>query len=260
MEGISRYDGLTLSFNRRVSSGLLVTANYTYGHALDMMSNGGITAFDNVTDTSILTALNPVNWRANYGNADYDVRQSFVAGYVWNTPKLRGPRVVSDIVGGWAVAGNFFTRSGLPFSVIDSAAAATEAKYSAKTSVLANYLGGSQPNCSVNSVCLASSNFSVPSSAPGNQERNQFRGVPFFDTDLSLTREFPILERLHFILGVQAFNILNHPNFALPEGDLANAQFGRILSTIGIPTSMMGASLGGDSSPRLVELSGKITF
>lgn len=246
--GVSNYNGVTLSFNRRVSGGLLLTANYTYGHALDMISNGGITAFDNVTNSSILAALNPANWRSNYGNADYDVRHSLVLGYVWNTPRIARSRVLSAIARDWSLAGNVFTRSGLPFSVISSAQAATEAKYGAKTTVLANYLGGAQPGCSVSVTCLVAGDFSVPTASPGQQERNQFRGVTFFDLDLSLTRQFSITEHVHFIFGIQSFNILNHANFATPTGDINNAQFGRIVSTIGIPTSVMGANLGGDSS------------
>lgn len=261
--GISNYNGVTFSFNRRVSNGLLITSNYTYGHALDLVSNGGITAFDNITNSSILSALNPTNLRANYGNADYDVRHSFVAGYVWTTPAWRQSRLLGAITGGWIVSGNFYVRSGLPYSVISSAQAAVLAKYDDKTSVLANYFGGSQPSCNVNATCLLASDFSVPTSGPGQQERNQFRGPSFFDTDLSVLRRVPlafISERAHLSFGAEFFNVLNHPNFAPPEADFNNAQFGRILSTVGVPTSMLGASLGGDASPRLIEATAKIQF
>ncbi len=188
--GVSNYNGLTLSFNRRVTSGLLVTANYTYGHAMDMVSNGGITLFDNITNTSILAALRPSNLWANYRNADYDVRQSIVAGYVWNTPRIAGSRVLNAALGGWMVSGNVYARSGLPYSVIDSAQAAVGAKYNYKGPILANFLGGPQSGCGINATCLNGSEFSSPSAEPGAQERNQFRGLPFFDTDLSLTRQF----------------------------------------------------------------------
>src|SRR5215471_11516502 len=76
------------------------------------------------TDLGTLFPFNPFNIRANYGNADYDVRHYFSANYVWDN-SLRhlfkwGPNV---IFGGWTFSGTVFSRSGLPFTVIDGGTA-----------------------------------------------------------------------------------------------------------------------------------------
>ncbi|MGH9467106.1 MAG: carboxypeptidase regulatory-like domain-containing protein [Terriglobales bacterium] len=261
--GVSNYNGLTLSFERQASSGLTLTANYTYGHALDDVSNGGLQNFDTVTDTSVLAAQNPNNPGANYGNADYDVRHSLVAGLVWQ-PQVAGTGAKNTLLGHWVIAGNIFTRSGLPLTVIDQTLASELAPHgNSGGPIFANYLGGAQPGCSVESLCLDAGDFSSPSAAFGQQERNQFRGPAFFDADLSLKRQFPLSflsEQAHFSLGAQAFNVLNHPNFALPVSNLSSPQFGQILSTVGVPTSPMGASLGGDASPRLIQVNLSLVF
>jgi hypothetical protein len=92
------------------------------------------------------------------------------------------------------------------------------------------------------------------------QTRNQLRGPGFFDIDMNLYRTFAIRERMNLGIGVQAFNVLNHPNFANPDSALGDATFGQISSMANSPTSPYGYFLGFDSSVRVVQLSAKITF
>jgi len=54
--------------------------------------------------------------------------------------------------------------------------------------------------------------------------------------------------------------VLNHPNFDQPVADIANPQFGQIISTVSAPTSVLGSGLGGDSSPRQIQLTAKFVF
>ena len=78
--------------------------------------------------------------------------------------------------------------------------------------------------------------------------------------DAALFKNFKIAERVNFALGAQAFNVLNHPNFTHPDAGLGDSTFGLISSTTGTPTSPYGNFLGFDSSPRVLQISGKITF
>jgi hypothetical protein len=57
----------------------LFQANYTYGHAFDEVSNGGVGSF---TFGSTLSPQDPNNLRGSYGPAEYDVRHSFNANYL----------------------------------------------------------------------------------------------------------------------------------------------------------------------------------
>jgi hypothetical protein len=70
----------------------------------------------------------------------------------------------------------------------------------------------------------------------------------------------PHWESAKLEIGAQAFNVLNHPNFDQPIGDVSNSQFGQIVRTVGPPTSIFGSFLGGDSSPRALQIRGQLTF
>lgn len=61
-------------------------------------------------------------------------------------------------------------------------------------------------------------------------------------------------------IGAQAFNILDHPNFDQPVGDVSNSQFGSIIRTVGPPTSMFGSFLGGDAAPCALQIRAELRF
>ncbi|MGH9465949.1 MAG: carboxypeptidase regulatory-like domain-containing protein [Terriglobales bacterium] len=262
--GRSNYNGLTFALRHRVNKALTLTATYTYGHALDDVSNGGVEGFNEDTNSSILAPQYPGNIAANYGDADYDVRHSINVGYVWLTPHNVGNRALSLFAGDWTVAGTVFAHTGFPFTVIDSGEQSLLAKYNNSGGpVFANYLGGNQPTCSVDTSCLDASDFSAPTSGFGQQQRNQFRGPGFFDTDLSLNKDIPVTrlsESAQFSFGVQFFNLFNHPNFDQPVADFSSSEFGQTISTVSVPTSPLGVYLGGDASPRIVEIQLKLSF
>jgi len=119
---ISNYNGMVATFRHQFSgwgSGL-VQLNYTYGHALDEVSNNGLLSF---TAGTSLSPQDPSNLRGAYGNAEYDVRHSMNANYVWELPlksALRG-HGPDELLKGWQVSGTFFARTGFPYTVFDMA-------------------------------------------------------------------------------------------------------------------------------------------
>ena len=131
--------------------------------------------------------------------------------------------------------------------------------------MFANYLGGAPSSCGSSAVttpCLTSSEFSPATSGFGAQRRNQFYGPNYFDTDFTVMKNFniPHWEGAKFGVGLQFFNLFNHPNFDQPIGDIANPQFGSIVTTVSTPTSILGSFLGGDASPRLIQVKAHLTF
>ena len=123
-KGISNYNGMVVSLQHRFSrwSQGLVQANYTYGHALDEVSNGGTAPFSNwFRQPFVLGPQDPNNLRGAYGAADYDVRHSFNANYVWELPvkAALGGRGPDFLVKGWEVSGTVFWRTGLPYTMSD---------------------------------------------------------------------------------------------------------------------------------------------
>jgi len=178
--------------------------------------------------------------------------------------------MTKQVLGGWTLSTKIFWRTGLPFSVVDSN---WNGAITNGGGTIFAYPNGGNPyahacdHSAVNTPCLNAGAF-IDSAAdsfegfPGlsPQTRNQFRGPHFFNTDANLYRDFAIKERYKLSLGIQAFNVFNHPNFANPDNNLGSPTFGTYQGTVGSPTSPYGTFLGFDSSVRVVQLSGKFTF
>ena len=119
---ISNYNGMVASFRHQFTRwGFgLVQVNYTFGHALDEVSNGGVSSF---TQGSSIYPQDPRDLRGAYGAAEYDVRHSLNGNYVWELPMKaalggHGPDL---LVRGWQVSGTVFLRTGFPYTVLDVA-------------------------------------------------------------------------------------------------------------------------------------------
>ncbi len=269
--GVGNYNGMTVTLSKQMSHGLAAHFNYTWSHALDDVSNGGIFTYGD----SLLGQLSPYSLKANnYGNADYDIRHNFSADFVYSPGFHFGNHFMNAALGGWQWSWKVFWRTGLPFSVSDG------------NTLLGNYTGtilaeplmGNGPlqtSCGEAAAsatgtgipCLNANGFVNANAATftgyttlSAQGRNSFRGPNYFDTDMSLFKTFKITERLNFGIGAQAFNVFNHPNFSLPDNTYGDSTFGQILTMTGTPTSPYGNFLGFDSSPRVVQVSAKITF
>jgi hypothetical protein len=79
----------------------------------------------------------------------------------------------------------------------------------------------------------------------GSEGRNAVRGPGIASVDLSLFKNFAVTEASHIQFRAEAFNTLNHPNFMLPENDLASPEFGQILQA---------------APPRLLQVALKLVF
>ena len=280
--GNSNYNGVTLTASHSVNGGFQFQASYTYSHALDEISNSSLNSFglNTTANVDVITPLNPFNIRSlNYGNADYDVRQSFVMNYVW-TDSLRhlthwGP---DALMKGWTFSGTIFKHTGFPYSIFSSNATGTlqqglfgSGSLATLTTALANVVGTPNINCGgsaaqlVNGLpnpCYSMASFSDPTGTFADQRRNQFRGPGYFDTDFDVEKTFavPRWESAQFSVGARFFNLFNHPNFAFPNTNVDSGQFGQITQTVSQPTTIYGSGLGADASPRVIELQAKFVF
>jgi hypothetical protein len=280
--GNSNYNGVTLTAAHTMNGGFQFQASYTYSHALDEISNSSLNPFgvNSNGNVDVVTPLNPFNIRQlNYGNADYDIRQSFVMNYVWTDAihhlTSRGPNA---LVKGWTLSGTIFKHTGFPYSIWSSTETAAlqgslfgSTSPATTTAVLANVVGSPNINCGVSAAqlvngqptpCYNTANFVDPINDFATQRRNQFRGPGYFDTDFDIEKSFviPKWEKSQFSVGARFFNLLNHPNFAFPNTNADSGQFGQITQTISQPTTIYGSGLGADASPRVIELQAKFVF
>ena len=274
--GISNYNGVTASVSRRMTKGFTGTLGYTYSHALDNISNGGVDFYSgNQAGDSLRFQVDPQNLRRlNYGSADYDFRHVLSLNYVWDVPFLSKNR----LLGGWTISGVLYKRSGEPYSVVNtSIPGKLLGNYSTTgAAVLADFLGGPTPGCTVNRssnpidnqqtnpfACLSASQFASTDTQTdfGNIARNRFRGPGYFNTDLSIKKSFRITESgLTFLMGANAYNILNHPNFGNPDSSITSGTFGTIQNTVVPASSPYGNFQGAAVSGRILQLELNLKF
>ena len=251
----SNFNGLQSTLTSRLNW-LTMQLNYTYGHALDTTSNGGFNAFG----VNANGQINPYNLKQNYGNADYDVRHYISANYSIRVPYRGGPHVLTD---GWQIAGTVFHNSGYPFSVTDNTGQVAYGNAPLAKQLDNNFnhhCGGGQH---ATTQCSFASHF-TNSTDYGQQGRNQLFGPNYTDFDMDISKSFQIVpkyESMKLKTAVQFFNTFNHPNFQIPYADVNDGtQNGTIYAAASTPTSVLGAFLGGDASPRLIQLKASFVF
>jgi outer membrane receptor protein involved in Fe transport len=267
---ISNYNGLSVTLTKRFSNSVAFHFNYTWAHNLDECSNGCL--FSDGNAVTVGGQINPLNLRVNnYGNSDYDIRHNFSGDFVVNPKFKSGSRVLRAVANNWQFSGKVFWRTGLPFSVTDNNSALGNGGGTILATPLGTGFGGSSCGSAnaftggavvpcINSAAYLDSSTINNFTAWSPQTRNQLRGPHYFDSDMSLFRNFRLAERATFGVGLQAFNVFNHPNFATPDAGLGDSTFGTISGMVNSPTSPYGSFLGFDSSVRVVQLSGKIVF
>ena len=268
---VSNYEGLNTTITKRFSDSMAFHFNYTWSHNLDECSNGCL--FGDGNGVTVGGQINPLSLRANnYGNSDYDVRHNFSGDFLINPTIKSGGPALRAIVNGWQFSGKLFWRTGIPFSVTDTNNSAlgngggailaqpNGQGWGGSSCGSANaFSGGAVVPC-VNASVYLNSNIINNYTEWSPATRNQLHGPHYFDMDLNLYRNFHMTERATIGIGIQAFNALNHPNFATPDANYGDPTFGTIGSAVNSPTSPYGAFLNFDSSVRVVQLSAKILF
>jgi hypothetical protein len=233
----SNYHALWVTGNKRLTHGLQFNASYTWSHSIDDASrnNNGIVIPDST------------NVASGKGSSDFDARQRFVINAIYDLP-FKSNRFVS----GWEVAPIFSAQSGNPFDVVIPATGITGAGNTVTPIVvgpltvtnnpLGQWIAPSSPG---NYTGI----FANPATQTtfGNLGRNAFVGPGFVDVDLALAKNTKITERLNMQLRVDAFDLLNHPNYGQPSRVMsaltgtAAQNFSTITSTR-FPTGDSGSS------------------
>jgi len=252
---VSNFNGLQATVTSRLSW-VNLQFNYVYGHALDTASNGGFDAFG----INPIGQINPNNLKQNIGNADYDTRHYISANYSITIPHFAGPKVLVD---NWVIAGTIFHNTGYPFSVLDGTTGTGYGVSPLAKQIDNNFnhhCGGKEH---VATPCDFASHFTFATDY-GQQGRNQLYGPNYTDFDMDLSKGFklPFLsDTAKLKVAAQFFNLFNHANFQLPYADMADGPSnGTIYAAASTPTSVLGAFLGGDASPRLIQLKASFVF
>jgi hypothetical protein len=232
-----------VSVQRRVGTGLTLTANYTYGKSLDNASDAG-------PDKNVLTSGTTQGGDVTFGaplSSDrslsaFDIKHAFNAVYIFDFPFGHGRKLLSGakgpldiLVGGWTTAGVFRLQSSYPFlpTISDTNGLSGDITHTIRPDLvpgvpLKNPIY--DPNCRASNLCQPYINpaaFMRPVKGQlGDAGRIlDIRGPmqQFFDASVQKNLPLPFgwsgdgKRRLQF--RVDALNALNHPNFQVSSGN-----------------------------------------
>ena len=167
-----------------------------------------------------------------FSNGDIDVRNNFTADAFFHAPDIHSlPRVLGS---GWEIGAIASVRSGLPVNITtnvpDDYGTPQRPNYASeanRSSIRARNYGA--PSNQFNAAAF----ITPPSSSFGNVPRNAGVGPRFAQVDFSLVKQTPLSEKWNMQFRTDLFNIANHPNFANPDGNTTDPNFGRSSQTIG---------------------------
>jgi len=259
--GTSNYNALQLQFQRRLSRGLEALASYSWSHSIDTASAGSLASGSN--------GLLGLNANLNRGPSDFDVRNAFSTGLTYDVPAPRGNAFVRTMLRGWSADNIIQARSAPPVDVYYSGFGLLSTGFftNVRPDVVAGqpfYLYGPQypGGKAFNPTAFTAPPLNPTTPLPvrqGDLPRNALRGFGATQWDFAVHREFLLHESLKLQFRAEMFNVLNHPNFGQPIGDLSfpgalNPQFGRSIQMLG--QSLAGGNLGSGAFDPLYQLGG----
>jgi hypothetical protein len=269
--GHSSYSAMWAVLSKNMGNGLEFNMNYEWSKSLDINSLGSQGGL-NLVDSN--------NPSLNYGLSDFDVRQHYAGTAIYMLPFKR-----NRLVEGYQLSTIVQYQTGNPVNILAGSSSfngitgivrPTQVGHISRSKQqlagIANVtlfqstgLGYGGTICDVTnytSACgievVGTQASATATTAPtvytglGTMQRNSFTGPGFADIDLSGEKDTTLFEGLTFILRADAFDILNHPNFGQPSGNVQSSTFGQISST------RFATSDGGSS--RQLQISAKFIF
>jgi len=231
------YDALQAKLDKRFTSGLQFVAHYTWSK--------------NLTHDSGYANIDP---QVNYGPDDFNRKHVFSGSFVYVLTFGRGKRFMGNagralnlLIGGFQLNTTTNWSSGLPWS-----ASYNECNSDQDVGICRPLLIGSletgvghfDPGSPTRSPSVpfftpvapmpfngdTSGPFQRPQLAQFGSGRNAFTGPSFFNSDMSLFKNFAITERVGAQFRFEAFNVFNHVNLNNPNNCIDCSGSGLITS------------------------------
>jgi len=248
----SEYHAGYVKFDKRLSKGLQLGANYTWSTMFS--DNDESLAITDITNSSPQVPQDFFNFRNEWSRSVFDRPHRFVVHYVYEIPWFTSggaTQALGHILGGWQIAGFTEFQSGQPFTIrtgVDS---------------VGTTAGGSNPpgrpnfnprgtitkdpdthdlrtftipinGTGIVTTPLGSNGLPLAKSMAGggNLGRNTFRGPSFQNWNVSLMKRITIKEDWQLQLRSDFTNLWNHNNFQNPEARMSSPSFGANTATL----------------------------
>ncbi|MES2390311.1 MAG: carboxypeptidase regulatory-like domain-containing protein [Acidobacteriota bacterium] len=217
--------------NKQARNGIFLQSSFTWSKSMDNVPVSG-------------TPENPYRPQDDWGNADTQHALNFYLSASYKLP-FKGHGLKGGLIGGWQLSTMTAWHSGLPFT--PTFTSGVVGWYATRASVVP----GVSPYAANKTLTnwLNPAAFKKPDPFTfGTARRNSLIGPGEYYSDVSVLKSFAIHEKLNLQLRMDAFNVLNHPNFGNPGANISVGTFGTITGTLG-------------SGPnRLVQLGGRLRF
>jgi outer membrane receptor protein involved in Fe transport len=233
--GTSRYYGVDVSAEKRMSSNFSYRVAYTLSEARDRAPEHLAASSGRPQNTNDIAA-----WE---GPSDFDVRHRLVGNFVAELPFGPGKPFVKDgiaatVLGGWTVSGIYTARSGRPFTVNQGSLEGAQ--------WVPNAVGDPAGPKTIEQWFNLTAFQRVPAGTFGNAGRNIARGPGYVTFDLSVQRRIPAASRIAATLRWDVFNVFNRANLGNPNADITS-------STAGVISTLSG-------DPRVMQFAVRLTF
>jgi hypothetical protein len=223
--------------------------------------------------------------RAERGNSDFDIRHRFTFAATYEIP---GRKSFAQLLQGYQVNTILILQTGFPYTLNDFdddfsftgefndrwniTGSPNNVHWSTTTPI--PFVDASDPRCiaaagpdpaeqaqlaSFGGCYIAGSTVLTPpaNGTFGNSGRNIFKGPGFANVDFSISKNTKLGEHLTLQLRAEFFNIINHPNLAGIDGELAGSSAGLAEFTPDIAASNPVLGSGGS---RHIQLGAKFIF
>ena len=230
--GIGNYNAASIKLTRRFAKGYSLLSSYTFAKSID--DSSGI----RVQNGDTLFPQNSYCMRCERSLSAFDTRHRFVTSALYDLPAGKGRAwdinngVANALLGGWQTGMIMTLQSGFPETI---SIGGTDRSGAGGLFDRPNATGA-DPNLSnrTTNLWINSGAYTLqPAATFGNVGRETFIGPSFFTLDFSAHKEFniPKLENHKLQYRFEGFNILNHPVWGLPNGNILSTGFGQITGT-----------------------------
>jgi Carboxypeptidase regulatory-like domain/TonB dependent receptor len=212
--GNTMYQSMQSSLNRRMKAGLLLGAAWTW-------SKSEASNFD---VSPLVTQYQYLNTRPVVGT---DRTNTLVVNVAWQFPfgknkAFSSSKVANAILGGWTLNSLGTFETGEPFSISCSS---TSLNMSGASQLCYQNVGNVTKSGSIGGAYFNPLAFSpVTTASFGYVQPGILRGPGIANIDSALQREFRIKERWVLQFRADVYNLMNHPAFANPGGNVSNLQ------------------------------------
>jgi hypothetical protein len=251
----ANYNALISSINHRLSGNFSLVANWTWAKCLNI--------YDAQGDYAGTGPENPYNPGLDYGPCGSDYRHVENISLVAKSNFSNHLNAATKwLVNGWELAPLIHIQTGAPFNVtsgqdnsltdvgndrpnrVPGVNPIAEVKfYNASGESNREYLNPNafQQVWQTAGCASAAANGCSALGTYGNVSRNAFYGPKSLQFDAQISRIFPIHESWTTTLRLEAYNVLNHPDFNNPTASLTSSTFGWVSSTSNAARVFQGA-------------------